>query len=49
MIVSADENPCLENECDHICLLSGISDAGFVCGCVVGSDIQNDDKTCCEH
>ena len=42
------ENPCAESECEHICLLSATSDTGYVCGCVAGADLQNDDKSCCK-
>ena len=41
-------NPCKENHCDHLCLLSPSAPKGYVCKCRPGFRLLDDDGECKE-
>lgn len=44
VLMATVTNPCMNNECSHMCLMSPVS--GFKCACPNGFYLEKDGKTC---
>ena len=46
MTFSAVDNPCEDNECTHLCLLSATDGRGYSCGCPLGFELDTNNIDC---